>query len=77
MASDRVFLLLQLLGLFLGLLVMDGGRFLACYLVALIFLNTAYFFLNRRLSKGPFRVLLILSPLMLLFVVLMLLSMKP
>jgi len=56
---------------------MDGGRFLACYLVALIFLNTAYFFLNRRLSKGPFRVLLILSPLMLLFVVLMLLSMKP
>ena len=77
MASDRVFLSLQLLGLFTGLIVTDGGIFLVTYLVALIFPNIAYFFLHRHFPVGPFHVLLVLSPLIMLFIVMIVLSIKP
>ena len=77
MISDRIFLSLQLFGLFIGLIVTDGGIFLVSYLVALLFPNIAYFFLHRHYPAGPFHVLLVLSPLIMLFIVLIILSMKP
>ena len=73
MASDKTFLIFQLIGLFIGLIITDGGIFLVSYLVALVIPNIAYYLFHRKYSSGPIHILLILSPLiMVIFVILIL-----
>ena len=70
MSRDRVFILLQLLGAFTGTLITDCGGILSRYLVSLLFLNPLYFILQKRVSDGLPRLLLIVSPLLLFVTIL-------